>query len=182
MSVWSLPVLAGVCPCGVRLHLCRLEIRVARDADGVGVLWAAVPVHSQCGIIAPNDALIAEHWLYLPTMGLALSAACRPWRSAGRQTKIGHRRGHCVRRHGRRPRRENFAQNEIWRDPEGVLRQHFQSRRTVRPRPHQFRRVLSGPGRIPIKRPGSSRASPIRTPARFTNRRSRTSSLRWLNK
>ncbi len=37
-----------------------------------GLVWAAAMHAPQSGILIRSDALIAEHWLYLPTMGLSL--------------------------------------------------------------------------------------------------------------
>ncbi len=37
-----------------------------------GLLWFAAAQSPNTGIVAPIDALISEHWMYLPTMGLFL--------------------------------------------------------------------------------------------------------------
>jgi tetratricopeptide (TPR) repeat protein len=37
-----------------------------------GILWAGALHIPQSGLLAPSDAILYEHWLYLPTAGLAL--------------------------------------------------------------------------------------------------------------
>ena len=84
-----------------------------------GLLWAAMAHIPQSGILIPNNALIYEHWLYLPTMGLFLGSGESLARLSG---------------HARMQRFQSvlvglailiaglfgvmtFEQNKVWRDP-----------------------------------------------------------------
>ncbi len=53
-----------------------LQILWGRGRRGLaltfGLLWFAAAQSPNTGIVAPIDALISEHWMYLPTMGLFL--------------------------------------------------------------------------------------------------------------
>jgi tetratricopeptide (TPR) repeat protein len=80
-----------------------------------GLLWAVVVHIPQSGIFVTNDALIYEHWLYLPTMGLALGLGETLARvplpqyrhlMVGLAAIIAATFGSMT-----------YQQNEIWRDP-----------------------------------------------------------------
>lgn len=56
-----------------------LHIALSRGQRGIaltfGLLWFAIALSPCTGIVVPVDALIAEHWIYLPAAGLFLGIA-----------------------------------------------------------------------------------------------------------
>ena len=71
-SLWTPPVLTGLAILSALLT--GIAWKPARRANSLawGILWAGALFIPVSGILMPNDVLIAEQWLYLPTMGLAL--------------------------------------------------------------------------------------------------------------
>ena len=115
----TLPVLAGFAL--VALACACVVWKPARRATPLtwGILWVAALHVPQSGILAPNDALIAEHWLYLPTMGLALGAAqtVAVWLEGKQKAVIGAVIV-CAVMAAAALGEKTFSQNEIWRDPQ----------------------------------------------------------------
>jgi tetratricopeptide (TPR) repeat protein len=73
-SLWRPQVLAGL---GIlAAAITGVVWKPARRATPLawGLLWAAAVHIPQAGILVRSDAIFLEHWLYLPTMGLALGS------------------------------------------------------------------------------------------------------------
>ncbi|MBU6475723.1 MAG: hypothetical protein KGL10_07530 [Alphaproteobacteria bacterium] len=64
---------------GALVLLAALQILWGRAKRGLalsfGLLWFAAAQSPNTGIATPIDAIISEHWMYLPTMGLFLGVA-----------------------------------------------------------------------------------------------------------
>jgi len=82
-----------------------------------GLLWFAIVLSPYTGIVTPNDALISESWMYMPTMGLFLGVT---------QTVAGffERKKSAARLLGAVLALSlgiaTFLQNRVWRDTETV--------------------------------------------------------------
>lgn len=74
-GLWAPSEIAGIVI--VALLSVGLAWRPARSATPMawGILWAGTLFIPVSGILVPNDAVIAEHWLYLPTSGFILGMA-----------------------------------------------------------------------------------------------------------
>lgn len=72
LSPLDLRTVAGALMVG----LCLVQILWGQARRGLalsfGILWFAAAQSPNTGIVLPIDALISEHWMYLPTMGLFL--------------------------------------------------------------------------------------------------------------
>ena len=84
-----------------------------------GILWAGAVHIPVSGILTSNDTMIAEHWLYLPTMGLALGLGESLARFSG-HVRVQHIRSVLagftvliVSQFGTM----TFEQNKVWHDP-----------------------------------------------------------------
>lgn len=74
-TFWSWQVLAGA----VMVSMALLQIIWGKARRGLmlswGLLWFAAAFSPHTGILKPINAQIAEHWMYLPTVGLFLGVA-----------------------------------------------------------------------------------------------------------
>jgi hypothetical protein len=118
-SLWTPRVMAGL---GILAAAFTSVLwKPARRATPLawGFLWAATVHIPQSGILVRSDAVFLEHWLYLPTMGLALGLGESLLRLSG-----------FVRSQPLRPVLAGvalliaclfgvttFEQNKVWRDP-----------------------------------------------------------------
>jgi tetratricopeptide (TPR) repeat protein len=118
-SLWTSQVMAGLAIlaalfAGILRNLGRRATPLAW-----GILWAGALFIPVSGILVPNDALISENWLYLPTAGFALGLG----ESLGRLSM-------SIRTRHLRPVLAGlvvliaglfgvmtFEQNRVWRDP-----------------------------------------------------------------
>ncbi|MGE5053855.1 MAG: hypothetical protein ACM3WP_06785 [Acidobacteriota bacterium] len=74
-NLWSWQVLTGIAMVSAVL----MQMAWGQVQRGLalswGFLWFAISYSPYSGIVVPVDALIAERWMYLPTIGLALGIA-----------------------------------------------------------------------------------------------------------
>ncbi|MDX2028727.1 MAG: tetratricopeptide repeat protein [Alphaproteobacteria bacterium] len=75
LSPWNLPVLGGF----AMLAIAAFFVFRGRNRQGLiiswGLLWFTAAHLLHTGILVPVNAMLLEHWLYLPTVGIFLAAA-----------------------------------------------------------------------------------------------------------
>jgi tetratricopeptide (TPR) repeat protein len=71
-SLWAAQVVAGLFILAAAFAGVAWKPRQRATPLAWGLLWSAAVLIPVSGILAPSDAMFYEHWMYLPTMGLAL--------------------------------------------------------------------------------------------------------------
>jgi len=119
MTFWAPPVLAGFAVLAAAFTIVVWKPTRRASPLAWGLLWAASMHIPQSGILMKADAPIFEHWLYLPTMGLALGIG----ESLARLSEHGQLRRIQPALAGLAVLvaclfgAMTFEQNKVWRDP-----------------------------------------------------------------
>lgn len=117
-SLWSWQVLAGV----VMVAGVLLQLILGKGRRGLalswGFLWLAAAQSPNTGIIKPLYALISEHWIYLPTVGLFLGVAqtVAVWIDDRKSTKVSAIVAILVVLAALSLGTRTYLQNKVWHD------------------------------------------------------------------
>ena len=126
-SLLSWPVLAGMAMTGAAL----LQIIWGKGGRGLacswGLLWFAAAFSPYTGIIMPINSFIAEHWLYLPGIGLSLGFAqtISVWIERQKSEKLRNAIAGLSILAAVALGGVTFSQNRVWHDPEAFYQHIF---------------------------------------------------------
>lgn len=117
-SLWSWPVLLGVAMVVAAL----LQIIWGRGRRGLalswGFLWFAAAHSPNTGILKPLYAIVSEHWMYLPTIGLFLGTAqtLSVWIDKQKSERVTHIAVALVMLAALFLGVKTYLQNRVWHD------------------------------------------------------------------
>lgn len=116
-TFWAMPVMAGFVIAIVALAAIAWKPTRPSTPIAWGMLWAIATFLPVSGIIVRVDAIIFEHWLYLPTIGVVLGIVESLVRLSRRLPSLNPLLAGVAILIACSMGRMTFSQNRVWRDP-----------------------------------------------------------------